>query len=199
MQPDRTDTTKFNDGKSFSLASALFPLEKWIPHGTGIYVAESRLNGSHKEQAKLYREISDVRILTGRGSIAYFLPERIDEWKVVKDDGVHSMHADTVIDGVVVEIKTVSGNRATLGKSFRRGFKQGRSLLNKHGISADHSVFLRIFTPFSIESVRAKIAGELTNSSDNGYCICYLEAAEELYFWTYKELRAIVGKLTTSP
>ena len=183
-----------NDEKSFSLASALFPLEKWIPHGIGVFVAESRMNGGHKEQAKLYREISDVKILTGRGSIAYFLPERIDELKAIKNNEVHNLHADTVIDGVVVEIKTISGNRATLGKSFRRGFKQGRSLLKKHGIIADHSVFLRIFTPFSVESVRAKIAGELTNSTDNGCCICYFEAIEQLYFWTYEELRAIVGK-----
>ena len=194
MQPDSTELAKFYTEKSLFLASALFPFEKWIPHGAGIFVAESRLSGSHKEQAKSYREISDVRILTGRGSVAYFLPERIDEWKAAKDDGLHSMHADTVIDGVVVEIKTVSGNRATLGKSFRRGFKQGHSLFKKHGISADHSVFLRIFTPFSIESVRAKIAGELTNFTDKGCCICYFEAAEELYFWTYEELRAIVGK-----
>jgi len=194
MKPNNTETEKFKAEKSFSLASTLFPHEKWIPHGTGIFVAESRLIGRHKEQAKLYREISDVRILTSRGSIAYFLPERIDEWKAEKNDGLHSLHADTIIDGVVVEIKTISGNRATLGKSFRRGFKQGSSLLKKHGISADHSVFLRIFTPFNVESIRAKIAGELINSTDNGCCICYFEAAEELYFWTYSELRDIVGK-----
>jgi len=104
------------------------------------------------------------------------------------------MYADTVIDGIIVEIKTVSGNRATLGKSFRRGYKQGRSLLRKHGITADHSVFLRVFTPFSVDSVRAKIAGELKTSTDKGCCICYFEAAEELYSWTFDELRAIVGK-----
>ena len=194
MWPNNTDTTKLNAEKSFSLASTLFPFEKWIPHGAGIFVAKSRISGSHKEQAKLYREISDVRILTGRGSTAYFLPERNDKWKAVKDDRLHSMYADTVIDGVVVEIKTVSGNRATMGKSFRRGFKQGRSLLEKHGVSADHSVFLRIFTPFSVESVRAKIAGELIGSTDSGCCICYFESVEELYFWTYMELRAITGK-----
>ena len=172
----------------------MFPLEEWIPHGKNIFIAKSRLSGGHKEQAKLYREIADVRILTGRGSVPYFLPERLNDMEGAKDEGPHSMHADTVIDGVVVEIKTVSGNRATMGKSFRRGYKQGRSLLEKHGITAEHSVFLRIFTLFSVDSVRAKIAGELKNSTDKGCCICYFEAAEELYFWTYDELRAIVGK-----
>ena len=177
-----------------ALASALFPFEEWIPHGKGIFVAKSRLTGGHKEQAKLYREIADVRILTGRGSVAYFLPERFDGGKIARNEEPHNMHADTVIDGVIVEIKTISGNRATLGKSFRRGYKQGRSLLGKHGIIAEHSVFLRVFTPFSVDSVRAKIAGELKNSTDKGCCICYFEATEELYFWTYDELRAIVGK-----
>jgi hypothetical protein len=135
-----------------------------------------------------------VRILTGRGSVAYFLPERFEGEKVTKDETIHNMHADTVIDGIIVEIKTISGNRATLGKSFRRGYKQGRSLLKKHDIIAEHSVFLRVFTPFNVDSVRAKIAGELKNSTDKGCCICYFEATEELYFWTYDKLRAIVGK-----
>jgi hypothetical protein len=194
MASNTPELTQVNAEKSIAVASVLFPFEEWIPHGKGIFVAKSRLSGGHKEQAKLYREIADVRILTGRGSVAYFLPERSNDRDIVKDKELYSMHADTVIDGIIVEIKTVSGNRATLGKSFRRGYKQGRSLLVKHGISAEHSVFLRIFTPFSVDSVRAKIAGELKNTADKGFCICYFEAIEELYFWPYDELRAIVGK-----
>jgi hypothetical protein len=62
---------QLNTEKSLALASALFPNEEWIPHGEGIFVAKSRLTGGHKEQAKLYREIADVRILTGRGSVVY--------------------------------------------------------------------------------------------------------------------------------
>jgi len=194
MLPETPDQTLSNAEKSLLLASALFPFEEWIPHGESIFVAKSRLSGGHKEQAKLYREIADVRILTGRGSVVYFLPEQAKNEETAREEQIHNMHADSVIDGVIVEIKTVSGNRATLGKSFRRGYKQGRSLLKKHGINAEHSVFLRVFTPFSVESVRAKIAGELKNSTDEGCCICYFEATEELYFWNYNELRAIIGK-----
>ena len=194
MAANNDELTSLNAGKSLALSKVLFPLEEWIPHEMGIFIAKSRFNKGHKEQAKLYREISDVRILTARGSVAYFLPERVEERKAVKSEAFRNMHADTVIDGVIVEIKTVSGNRTTLGKSFRRGYKQGRSLLKKHGISAEHSVYLRIFTPFSAESIRAKIAGELINTTDKGCCICYFEAAGKLYSWTYDELRAIVGK-----
>jgi len=184
---------RLNTEKSRALALALFPHEEWIPHGEGIFIAKSRLTGGHKEQAKLYREIADVRILTGRGSVAYFLPERPDKRENAKKESIHSMHADTVIDGIIVELKTVSGNRATLGKSFRRGYKQGRSLLQKHKIITEHSVFLRVFTPFKVDNVRAKIAGELKNLTDKGCCICYFEATEKLFYWSYEELRTLIG------
>ncbi|GHV13840.1 hypothetical protein FACS189491_09360 [Spirochaetia bacterium] len=181
-----------NAEKSRNLAAALFPGEEWVAHGENIFVARSRLTGGHKEQAKLYREISDARILTSRGSVAYFLPEYEKDGGEVNE--IHTLRADTVIDGAVVELKTISGNRATLGKSFRRGYKQGRSLLKKQGITAEHSVFLRLFTPFTIESVRAKLAGELKSTTDKGRCICYFEAFGKLYSWDYDELRAIVGR-----
>jgi hypothetical protein len=174
--------------KSLALATALFPFEEWIPHGEGIFIAKSRLIGGHKEQAKLYREIADMRILTSRGSVAYFLPERFEGNKKGK------RRADTVMDGAILELKTISGNRTTLGKSFKRGYKQGLSMLENHPeIEAEHDVYLRLYTPFTVESVRAKLAGEIKNTSDKGRCICYFEATEELFYWTYDELRAIVG------
>jgi hypothetical protein len=184
-----TDNSLFQSGqKSLVLASALFPEEEWVAYGENIFVARRRLTGSHKEQTKLYREISDARILTSRGSVAYFLPEQSDGEKIGKK------YADTVIDGAVVELKTVSGNRTTLGKSFKKGYKQGHSLLEAHpGIEADHDVFLRLFTTLDVESVRAKLAGELKNTADKGRCICYFEAAGELYSWDYDDLRTIAG------
>jgi hypothetical protein len=184
-----SELTQSNTEKSLALASALFPNEEWIPHGEGIFVAKSRLIGSHKEQTKLYREIADVRILTGRGSVAYFLPERLD------GNIKGKRRADMVMNGAIVELKTISGNRTTLGKSFKRGYKQGLSMLKTYPeIKVEHDVFLRLYTPFTVESVRAKIAGEIKGTSDKGRCICYFEATEELYFWTYDELRAIIGK-----
>jgi hypothetical protein len=188
MPSNNIQLTQLNAEKSFALASALFPLEQWIPHGKGIFVAKSRLTGGHKEQAKLYREIADVRILTSLGSVAYFLPERSDVNKKGKK------RADMFMDGAIVELKTISGNRTTLGKSFKKGYIQGLSMLENHPeVKAEHDVFLRLYTPFTVESVRAKIAGEIKDTSSKGRCICYFEATEELFYWTYDELRAIVG------
>ena len=183
-----SEPRRLNAEKSLALASLLFPKEEWIAHGANIFVAKKRLSGGHKEQAKLYREIADVRILTSRGSTAYFLPEQSNGEEIGKK------YADTVIDGAIVELKTVSGNRTTLGKSFKKGYKQGRSVLEaRPGIRAEHGVFLRLFTPFTVESVRAKLAGELKNTADKGRCICYFEAAGELYTWSYDDLRAMAG------
>jgi hypothetical protein len=47
-------------------------------------------------------------------------------------------------------------------------------------------VFLRLFTPFTVESVRAKLAGELKNTTDKGCCICYFEAAGKFLNLTHK-------------
>jgi hypothetical protein len=188
-----------NAANALKIASALFPDEEWIPRWERIYVAKSRLRGGRKEQSKLYHEISDVKILTATGSVAYFLPEHHNKSGNRVPDDIHSMYADTVIDGAVVELKAVSGNRTTLGKSFRRGYNQGRSLLELHAVRAEHSVFLRLFTPFAVESVRAKIAGELKCSAGpgtfarEGCCICYFEASGQLYSWPYTELRAMLG------
>jgi len=171
------------------LASRLFPNEEWIQQGENIFVAKSRMSGSYKERAKLNREISDVRILTKRGSVAYFLPEK----NGYKSTGIRRV--DLVLDGTIMELKTISGNRTTLGKAFKKGFKQGLSMIESHPeIIARHDVFLRLYTPFTIESVRAKLAGEIKSTTNKGQCICYFEETESLCYWTYDELRAIVGK-----
>jgi hypothetical protein len=89
---------------------------------------------------------------------------------------------------------TISGNRTTLGKSFKKGYKQGLFLLETHPeITAEHAVFLRLYTPFSVESVKAKIAGELKNTTDSGTCICFFEAMDALYSWSFDELRSVIG------
>ena len=55
--------------KSLALASALFPNEQWIPTEANIWVAKSRLVEQYREPEKWEREMSQVRILTDRGSV----------------------------------------------------------------------------------------------------------------------------------
>jgi len=177
-----------NAQKSLTLASILFPYEQWIPKETNIWVAKSRLIEEYREPEKWEREMSQVRILTSRGSAAYFLPEL----EIKGEKGKRC--ADLVLDGEVLEIKTVTGSRVTLGGEFRLAYKQGASLLTGKTDTQVHSVFIRLKTNLPLMSVMSKIAGELKNRHDHGRFICYFETTEKLYSWTYEELRAIIGK-----
>ena len=173
--------------KSFALAAALFPNEEWIPHGKGIFVAKSRLRNTPRERAKLAWEIEQISVFIKPESTVYFLPE------LENDENLGKLSADAVIDGEIVEIKTVSGTRATLGTEFRKGYKQGAYLCGILSEIKTHSVFIRLFSNLSPGSVKAKIAGELKNRTDKGRFICYFEASGTLYSWTYDELRGIMN------
>jgi hypothetical protein len=120
------------------------------------------------------------------GVRSVLLPEK-------KNEGKGKIYADTVINGEVTELKTVSGSRATLGTDFRQGYHQGAALVKGRTETEEHSVYIRLLSDLSPGSVRAKIAGELKNRTGMGHFICYFEAAGELYVWTYDELRAIIG------
>jgi hypothetical protein len=134
--------------------------------------------------------MTQVRILTSRGSIAYFLPDM----EMKGESGRRC--ADLVLDGSVCEMKTVSGTRATLGTEFKYGYKQGAGLLRsqKDIKVKEHSVFVVLVSALPMARVKAKIAGELKDRHDSGSFICYLEALDELYSWSYEELRAIIRK-----
>ena len=172
---------------SLELAGALFPDEEWIPTEQNIWVARSRLSQEKREPEKWVKEMSQVRILTDRGSVAYFLPE-----KYVKGEK-RNKTADLVLDGEVLEMKTIFGNRETLGNQFRYGYNQGSILLQNYEITKRHSVFIRLLSDIPINSVKAKIAGVLKYRYDEGKCICFFEVIGELHIWSYNELRSIIG------
>jgi len=177
---------KLNAKKSLSVAVTLFPDEKWINTEKNIYVAKNRMIEKIHEREKWEREMSQVRILANRGSVIYFLPEK-------KNEGKGKVYVDTVIDGEIVELKTISGNRNTLGWAFKQGFKQGAAVVREYPEIRTHSVFIRLFSNFTIESVKAKIAGELKNRPGNGSFMCFFEQTGELYTWPYESLRMFIG------
>ena len=192
MIQNKPEPLSVNAKKSLALAATLFPLEQWIPTEPGIWAAKSRLAIKYREPEKWEREMAQARILTSRSSAAYFLPES------EKDGEPSKRYPDMVLDGTILEIKTVSGTIKTLELEFKRGYKQGKSLLSAN-LPANyppqgHSVFIHLLSDLKMEAVRAKIAGELKNRMDEGRFICLFDHTGELYSWTYAELRAIIGK-----
>jgi hypothetical protein len=190
---EETPQDGLNAVKSYTLAKTLFPLEEWVATESNIWVAKSRLSQKEREPKKWEKEMSQVRILTSRGSVAYFLPDRL----VQGESG--SLCADLVLDGEVIEMKTITGTRTTLGKRFVHGYKQGALLIENCTYTKKHSVFIRLLSDITIGSVKAKIAGELKNRFDEGSFICYFDKVGELYSWTYEELRSIITKKITRP
>jgi hypothetical protein len=185
---DRSDDIRENAEKSLRVAASLFPEETWVYKEPNIYVAKSRLSEEKKEKDKWEREMAQVRIVTGRGSVACFLPEQEKKGEFGKRS------PDLVLDGTIVEMKTVSGTRKTLGTQFKYGYKQGNDLVKSRTGVKDHSVFIWLFSNITVESVKAKIAGELKERPDSGNFICFFEKTGELHQWTYEELRALVRK-----
>ena len=180
-----------NAQKSLDLAMALFPEEEWIVKEPNIRVGKSRLRNKPKERAKLAWEIEQIRVFITPESSVYFLPE------LETKDWHGELSADTIIDGEIVEIKAVTGTRVTLGTEFRKGFRQGAYLCEHLPQIKAHSVFIRLFSDFSVGSVKAKIAGELKGRIDEGRFICYFETSGALLSWTYDELRGIIRTKTT--
>jgi hypothetical protein len=180
-----------NAEKSYLLAKALFPQEEWVFKEYNIWVAKSRLKQERKEPKKWEKEMSQIRILTSRGSVAYFLPES------EKYEQSNKRYPDLILDGIVLEIKSVSGTIKTLGQEFKRGYKQGKALLSANlpeGYSPQgHSVYIYLISDLRIEAVKAKIAGELKSRLDQGSFICFCEKSRKLYSWSYQELREIIG------
>jgi hypothetical protein len=119
--------------------------------------------------------------------VAYFLPEKKNE-----DKG--KIYADTVINGEVTELKTVSGNRSTLGTDFKQGYKQGAALVKGRTDTEKHSVYVRLLSDLEVDSVKAKVAGELKSRPGKGHFICYFEHSGRLYTWSYDELRSMIGR-----
>jgi hypothetical protein len=147
----KPELTRLNAEKSLALASALFPYEEWIPKEANIWVAKSRLSVEFREPDKWKREMFQVRILTSLGSVAYFLPES------EKKAEPNKRYPDMVLDGTILEIKAVSGTIKTLGLEFKRGYKQGQSLLAAnlppHFPPQGHSVFIHLTSDIKIEAV----------------------------------------------
>ncbi|MDR1785768.1 MAG: hypothetical protein LBR23_04800 [Spirochaetaceae bacterium] len=173
--------------KTRAVAALLFPGEEWGQTEARIWVAASRLSERDKEPDKWEKEMAQVRILTSRGSVAYFLPER--------EMGENERRcADIVLNGVVTEMKTTAGTRTTVGGEFRLAFKQGADLLRDQPDRREHSVFIRLLSDLSVGSIKAKIAGELKERHDDGIFFCFFEKIGVLYSWTYEELRALIGR-----
>jgi len=89
-------------------------------------------------------------------------------------------------------VKTRYGNNR-IDQSIIPGHNRGPNPMGNNS----HSVYVRLFSDLPVESVKAKITGELKTRYDSGNFISFFETAAELHKWSYSELRAMISKKIT--
>jgi len=158
-----------NDQKSAALASRLFPGERWIPAGQGIYFAASREPRSNNQAKVFEKELAQARILAGQGAVVYLLPEIGPSGK---------KHPDAVVNGLITEFKTITGSIKKVEDNFKEARKKAEN------------VFLKIDTNLSRETVQRKLEGVILQKNyRGGLVIVYLKAAGALYYWNVDDLK----------
>jgi hypothetical protein len=108
-----------------ALAGRLFPHEIWNEAVPGVYIAENRQPRGKNQRQILTKELIQARILADLGNVVYLLPE-------IGISG--AKHADAVVNGWVMEFKTITGNIRKVAENF------------KSAIYDDHLQYTRILT-----------------------------------------------------
>lgn len=137
-------------------AQNLFPNEKWNEVYKNVFVAEGR-NPINKNQKQIFdKELITAKIAADNGHTVYLLPEK-----------GNNKNPDTLMDGVLTDLKKVTGNINTLGKRFSEGMEQGKA------------VYIQVESDFTIEQIKNKLRGEkLTNHVEDGKAYIYLKGKE---------------------
>ena len=158
-----------NTQKSWELALQLFPNEQWIGIDKHIFMAASRAPRSSRQSEILDHELAQARILAALGHTVFLLPEFGPR---------KAKHPDAIVDGRIMEFKTVSGNERKIKEKFKEAMEK-----------ADN-VFLQIDPPFSPKTVARKLAGTIRGKNYNaGLIWVYFTHSEKMAYWTIEGLK----------
>jgi hypothetical protein len=156
-QPER------NALKAQELAGRLFPGAAWIQIDQGVYLASSRAPRSEDQTRILEKELAQARILAAQGHTVYLLPESGPR---------KTRHPDAIVDGLVMEFKTVTGNE----RKIRENFKDAREKAE--------NVFLKIDAGFTQEFVLEKLIGAVRRGNySGGVVIAHFTGTGKTYYW----------------
>lgn len=153
-------------------AEALYPLETWLQLEERIFTAASRQPRSKNQELVLEKELVQARVLTAQGSTVYLLPEVVDPAHI----GIK--YPDAVVDGYVMEFKTITGSV----RQIEERFKESREKADR--------VFFKIDAPLTHHEVTRKLSGIITRKAySGGVVIAYFTETSELFYWNVDDLR----------
>jgi hypothetical protein len=166
--PDEPDEQIIRAQQAQAKATSLFPRETWLEIEERIFLAESSQPRGKTQHQVLHKELAQARILTAQGSTVYLLPE-------IGPSGIR--HPDAVVDGYLMEFKTITGTI----REVERRFKAARHQADR--------VFLKIDAPLTQEAVLRKIIDK-TRKSDysGGLVIVHFTATGKPYCWNIDRL-----------
>jgi hypothetical protein len=157
---------------AFNKAAELFPNAVWIKIEEQIYLPEARQPKSNNQEKVLEKELIQARILASRGSTVYLLPEISDSSNI----GVK--HPDAVVDGYVMEFKTITGGIREIEKRFKESRKK-----------ADR-VFFKIDSDLTQEAVLRKLIDKIRKSGySGGMVIAHFTSTGKTYFWDIDHIK----------
>jgi hypothetical protein len=150
-------------------AFRLFPNEQWIGIDQHIFMAASRAPRSGRQSEILEQELSQARILAALGHTIYLLPEFGPR---------KTKHPDAIVDGLIMEFKTVSGNERKIKEKYKEAREKAEN------------VFLQIDPAFSYRTVIRKLSGAIRGKSYNsGLLWVYFKHTGKMVYWTVEGLK----------
>jgi len=151
------------------LAFRLFPGEKWISIDQHIFMAASRSPRSRNQSKILEKEIAQARILTALGHTVYLLPEFGPQ---------KTKHPDAIVDGKIMEFKTVSGNKKKIDENYKEAREKAEN------------VFLQINPHYSHKTVAGRLSDIIRRKSyKSGLIWVYFKNTGKMAYWTVEGLK----------
>jgi len=151
------------------LASSLFPGERWINIDQHIFRAASRTPRSRNQSKILEKELAQARILTALGHIVYLLPEFGPQ---------KTKHPDAIVDGKIMEFKTVSGNKKKIDENYKKAREKSEN------------VFLQINPHYSHKTVAGRLSDIIRRKCyKSGLVWIYFKHTGKMVYWTVEGLK----------
>lgn len=136
-----------------------------------VKVAEFRIPFNSDQREILRKELRQAEILTNQGCSVYLIPERAAYGLRPKD---------AVVNGLLFEFRTVTGNARTMEGEFRDAKKKG----------VDVNVFIHIESNICYNEAKRRIKLAINDHPEyKGLIILSLLSEEKLYIWDTDKFR----------
>ncbi|MDR0719200.1 MAG: hypothetical protein LBF78_06145 [Treponema sp.] len=163
------DYKNINAERAKNRAGEYAPGEIWVEVFSSIFMAAGRTPKSAEQIKTLEKEMIQARILAANGHTVYLLPEQGPRG---------TKHPDAVVDGVIMEFKTITGNIRKIAGNYKAARKKAEN------------VFLKVDAPLTRHAVTRKLSGVIR---EKGYMAgviwAYFTNAGEMAYWTVDDLR----------